>query len=64
MISILGIVGEMEKEQIKERQFEVIKIVKLKGTYKVRLIDCKEDSLQFLSKDKNKKSITIFKARF
>ena len=64
MISILGIVGEMEKEQIKERQFEVIKIVKLKETYKVRLIDCKEDSLQFLSKDKNKKSITIFKARF
>jgi len=31
MISILGVVGEMERVQIKERQFEGIMIAKLKG---------------------------------
>jgi DNA invertase Pin-like site-specific DNA recombinase len=34
MISILGIVGEMERTQSKERQLEGIKIAKLKGVYK------------------------------
>ena len=57
MISILGIVGEMEKVQIKERQYEGIKIAKLKGTYKGRTIGSKEDTLQFLAKDKNQKAL-------
>ena len=57
MISILGIVGEMEKVQIKERQFEGIKIAKLKGAYKGRVIGSKEDALQFLGKDKNQKAL-------
>ena len=47
MISILGIVGEMEKVQIKERQFECIKLTKLKGTYKGRATGSKEDTIQF-----------------
>ena len=57
MISILGIVGEMEKVQIRERQFEGIKIAKLKGFYKGRVIGSKEDTLHFLAKDKNQKAL-------
>ena len=64
MISILGIVGEMEKVQIKERQFEGIKIAKLKGTYKGRVIGSKEDTLQFLGKDKNQKALQYLKQGF
>ena len=64
MISILGIVGEMEKVQIKERQFEGIKIAKLKGTYKGRAIGSKEDTLQFLGKDKNQKALQYLKQGF
>ena len=64
MISILGIVGEMEKVQIKERQFEGIKIAKLKGTYKGRVIGSKEDTLQFLAKDKNQKALQYLKQGF
>ncbi len=64
MISILDIVGEMEKVQIKERQFEGIKIAKLKGTYKGRAIGSKEDTLQFLGKDKNQKALQYLKQGF
>ena len=64
MISILGIVGEMEKVQIKERQFEGIKIAKLKGTYKGRVIGSKEDTLQFLGKNKNQKALQYLKQGF
>ncbi len=64
MIPILGIVGEMEKVQIKECQFEGIKIAKLKGTYKGRVIGSIEDKLQFLSKDKNKKGLQYLKQGF
>ena len=64
MISILGIVGEMEKVQIKKHQFEGIKIAKLKGTYKGRAIGSKEDTLQFLSKDKNQKALQYLKQGF
>lgn len=61
MISILGIVGEMERSQIKERQLEGIKIAKLKGAYKGRLEGSKEDVLTFLSKEKNKKALDLLK---
>ena len=64
MISILGIVGEMEKVQIKERQFEGIKIAKLKGTYKGRATGSKEDTLKFLGKDKNQKALQYLKQGF
>lgn len=61
MISILGIVGEMERVQIKERQFEGIKIAKMKGTYKGRVTGSKEDTLQFLGKENNAKALELLK---
>lgn len=57
IISILGVVGEMERTQIKERQVEGIRIAKMKGAYKGRSQGSKEDNLQFLGKDKNKKAL-------
>ena len=61
MISILGIVGEMERTQSKERQFEGIRIAKLKGVYQGRKEGSKEDTLTFLSKEKNKKALDYLK---
>ena len=61
IISILGIVGEMERNQIKERQMEGIKIAKLKGAYNGRKKGSNEDVLTFLSKEKNKKAIEYLK---
>lgn len=61
MISILGIVGEMERTQIKERQQEGIRIAKMKGVYKGRKSGSKEDTLSFLSKTKNKKAVDYLK---
>ena len=56
IISILGVVGEMERSQIKERQLEGIKIAKLNGVYMGRKTGTKENTLDFLSKPKNKKA--------
>ncbi len=61
MISILGIVGEMERAQIKERQVEGIRIAKMKGIYKGRVEGSKEDAIKFLSKEKNKKALEYLK---
>ncbi len=61
IISILGVVGEMERAQIKERQFEGIKIAKLKGSYTGRKKGSNESLLDFLSKDKNKKAYDYLK---
>lgn len=61
MISILGVVGEMERSQIKERQAEGIKIAKMKGIYKGRVEGSKEDTLSFLGKEKNKKALEYLK---
>lgn len=61
MISILGIVGEMEKTQIKERQKEGIRIAKMKGVYLGRKKGSAEDLLSFLSKPKNKKALEYLK---
>lgn len=57
IISILGVVGEMERSQIKERQLEGIKIAKLNGVYMGRKSGTKENNLHFLSKPKNKKAL-------
>lgn len=64
MISILGIVGEMERTQIKERQREGIRIAKMKGSYTGRKKGSNEDILSFLSKDKNKKAVEYLKKGF
>ena len=61
MISILGVVGEMERTQIRERQLEGIKLAKLRGIYKGRVEGSKEDVLAFLSKGKNKKALEYLK---
>ena len=62
IISILGVVGEMERSQIRERQLEGIKMAKLKGgVYKGRIEGSKEDVLNFLSKKKNKEALAYLK---
>jgi DNA invertase Pin-like site-specific DNA recombinase len=64
IISILGIVGEMERNQIKERQMEGIRIAKLKGSYTGRKKGSKEDIVSFLTKEKNKKATEYLKKGF
>lgn len=61
ILSILGIIGEMERTQIRERQLEGIRIAKLKGVYKGRVEGSKEDNLKYLSKEKNKKALEYLK---
>src|SRR5215218_1969801 len=61
MISILGIVGEMERSQIRERQLEGIKLAKLKGVYKGRVKGSREDVSAFLSKKSNKEALAYLK---
>jgi len=61
IISILGVVGEMERNQIKERQREGIKLAKARGVYKGRKSNTTEDILTFLSKEKNKKVVDYLK---
>jgi DNA invertase Pin-like site-specific DNA recombinase len=61
IISILGVVSEMEKNLIRERQLEGIKLAKLKGVYKGRKSDTKEDPLKFLNKPKNQRVIEYLK---
>jgi len=61
VISILGMVSELEKTLIRERQMEGIRIAKLKGKYKGRKTNSNEDVLQFLSKPKNKKAVEYLK---
>jgi DNA invertase Pin-like site-specific DNA recombinase len=64
IISILGVVGEMERNQIKERQREGIIIAKAKGIYKGRAKGSKEDVQKFLSKERNRKALDMMKRGF
>ncbi len=61
IINILGVVSEMERNQIKERQYQGIQIAKARGVYKGRIEGTKEDVLTFLSKPKNKKAVDLIK---
>jgi DNA invertase Pin-like site-specific DNA recombinase len=61
ILSILGVVGEMERNQIKERQLEGINIAKIKGVYLGRKKGTNEDVNQFLSKPKNKQALNYIK---
>ena len=61
MISILGVVAEMERKLILERQLEGIAIAKMKNIYTGRKKGTKEDPLKFLSKTKNKKALELLK---
>jgi DNA invertase Pin-like site-specific DNA recombinase len=57
VISILGVVAEMERKMIRERQLEGIAIAKANGKYKGRNKGTKENQLYFLNKEKNKKAL-------
>jgi DNA invertase Pin-like site-specific DNA recombinase len=61
MISVLGTVGEMQRSQIRENQKQGIAIAKIKGVYLGRKAGSKEDTLQFLTKPKNKKALEYLK---
>jgi len=61
MISILGVVGEMERSQIRERQMEGIRIAKAMGVYKGRAAGSTEDVYSFLSKPANRKALNYLK---
>ena len=54
----------MERSQIKERQFEGIRIAKMKGIYKGRKTGSKEDVISFLNKEKNKKAVEYMKKNY
>lgn len=61
-IAILGIVADMERKLILERQKEGIAIAKLKkNVYLGRKPNTKEDPLKFLSKPRNKKAMELLK---
>lgn len=64
IISILGVVAEMERSQILSRQAEGIHIAKMKKKYLGRKIGSTESALDFLSKSKNKKALDYLKKGF
>ena len=57
IISILGVVAEMERNLIRERQAEGVAIAKANGIYKGRAKGTRESNLDFLNKPKVKKAI-------
>lgn len=57
IISILGVVAEMERNLIKERQAEGVAIAKANGIYKGRSKGTSLSTLDFLNKPKVKKAI-------
>lgn len=61
IISILGVVAEMERNLIKERQKEGIAIARANGVYKGRKIGTSTSTLDFLNKPKNKIAVERLK---
>lgn len=61
IISVLGVVGEMERNQIRERQLEGVAIAKAKGVYVGRQKGSREDVLKFLTKPRNSKALAYLK---
>lgn len=61
IISILGVVAEMERNLIRERQREGIYIAKANGTYKGRKSGTSTSTLDFLNKPKNKIAVDRLK---
>ena len=57
MISILSTMATFEKNMIKERQMEGVRIAKAKGVYTGRAVNTKETPEKFLDKPKNKKIV-------
>ncbi len=61
IISILGVVSEMSRSQIRENQMQGIKLAKLRGAYSGRSVNSCENVLSFLGKEKNKKALEYLK---
>jgi DNA invertase Pin-like site-specific DNA recombinase len=62
ILSTLGVVAEMHRNQIKENQLQGITLAKLdRSKYQGRKKGTKEDTLRFLSKDKNKKALELLR---
>jgi DNA invertase Pin-like site-specific DNA recombinase len=61
IISILGVVSEMERKLILERQREGIELAKLQKRFLGRKKNTKDDPVKFLSKPKNKKAMELIK---
>lgn len=61
IISILGVVAEMERNLIRERQREGIEMAKAKGVYKGRKKGSSTSTLDFLNKPKNKVAVERLK---
>ncbi|WNH10998.1 recombinase family protein [Thalassobellus suaedae] len=59
IISILGVVAEMEPNLIRERQKEGILIAKVKGVYKGRREGTTISDLEFMNKVKVKRQLSI-----
>jgi len=61
VIQVLGIIAQMERSVLLQRQKQGIEIAKAKGAYKGRKSDTKEDVVKFLSKPKNKAALEYMK---
>jgi DNA invertase Pin-like site-specific DNA recombinase len=61
VINLLGIVADMERTQILERQRQGIAVAKARNVYKGRKTGTQEDVLTFLSKPRNKRAIQLLK---
>ena len=61
MMGILSTMSDFERNQIKERQMEGIRIRKERGLYGGRKIGSKMDTTQFLQKEKSQKIIEYLK---
>ena len=61
IISILGVVAEMERNLIRELQREGIDEAKAKGVYKGRKVGTSTSTLDFLNKPKNKTAVERLK---
>jgi len=61
IISVLGVIAEMERVQIRERQREGINLAMAKGKYTGRKAGTKEDVAKFLAKPKNQKVLDYLK---
>ncbi len=62
LCSILGIAGELEKNQIKERQLEGIQLAKLKDVYKGRKNGTMEDPHQFFFQTEEPEAVAVLDA--
>jgi len=59
VISILGVIAEMQREQIREAQAQGVALAKARGVYKGRSQNTKETTAAFLKKPKNAKAIEL-----